>query len=78
MYIYRDRLNSSTALLMLLEETYSCGKSKFQIVRTKGVVLDGGVDDLVEEGGISEEVFCHAKPEAEELGTRQQRTPASR
>ena len=42
-------------------------KSELQIVRSECAILDGSLDDLVKQCRLAEEVFCYAKPEAEEL-----------
>ncbi len=43
-------------------------KRELQVVGAERVVVNGCVDYFGQEARLSEEVFCYAKPEAEELG----------
>ena len=47
--------------------TYSSGEGELQVISTKGVVMDGRLDDLLEELGFAEQVLRDPQPQSEEL-----------
>lgn len=48
-------------------KTYPCSKGEFQIIRAEGVVINCGIQCLIEEILVAEQVFGHTQPETEKL-----------
>jgi hypothetical protein len=50
-----------------LSKTYPCSKREFQIIRAEGLVINCGIQCLIEEVLVAEQVFGHTQPETEKL-----------
>jgi len=44
-----------------------CCKSELKVVGSKGIVLDGRIDYLLQQYRFPEEILCYAKPQAKQL-----------